>query len=463
VVYMFIVVALLASAACSGESTPSAKSDASFRPDSKSPGRDTNEIDDKKDLGEKDLGKNNDFGNPQNDAADMGATPDMGHDAAIAEDGGDSNDSGDVGEVKDSGMANDTGVLPGPVTPPARTPITLTSTYFRAEGNPTLGLSAWATASHPAAFPENVRSTIFWGRFLQNQCATPGYGPTLEHPLNISGMRVYKAMYPDCMGSYGPTVEAHVYKHGASQHLLRSEVRPTSAFQSFGSSGQNASGANAYIQAAYTDFSPSWRMSAPNRLKPWSGPSAPDKIRLAIRVKQSVNRDLLESPSSQQLQQVIRMLVINEACDIGQSSSFCQIELNFKTYNRGVGAYTSFSKGDVFNDAGQGGLIAVVGPIAANGQTTNILGQPAWTSWGSSTQLQPFQDKTFQIEITWDQFQALLMRVTNANPAAVFGNNWNNRQSWVLLRIGYGQENYNRSQSSSLIEGLFESVELFSL
>lgn len=90
-------------------------------------------------------------------------------------------------------------------------------------------------------------------------------------------------------------------------------------------------------------------------------------------------------------------------------------------------------------------------------------GTPAWTSWASPTQLQSFQEKTFQIEMSWVQFQALLMNVTNNNPASVFGNRWNDPQAWILLRIGYGQENYNKSSASSLIEGLFESVEILAL
>ena len=131
----------------------------------------------------------------------------------------------------------------------------------------------------------------------------------------------------------------------APQHLLRSEVSPSGAFQTFGSLGQNASGANQYIHAAYTSFNPSWRTDTPIRMRPWSGASTdPAQIRFALRAQESVTEALLEEPSSQQLQQVLRMLVINEGCTPETSSSFCQIEFNFKTYNRGVGAYTSFTE-----------------------------------------------------------------------------------------------------------------------
>lgn len=67
-------------------------------------------------------------------------------------------------EINDIGMTNDT---KGSVTPSAPSPITLRSTYFRAGGNPTLGLSAWGTEIHPTVFPENARSTIFWGDFYR--------------------------------------------------------------------------------------------------------------------------------------------------------------------------------------------------------------------------------------------------------------------------------------------------------
>ncbi len=345
---------------------------------------------------------------------------------------------------------------------PTPTPITLSEGFFRGDATAPRSASVWGIESYPEAVPQSTRSTVFWGRFQNNACASPGYGANALHPLAVPGIPVFQALYPECNGSYGPSVDADVYAHDAPQHLLRSEIRPGGAFQSFGQAGQNATGANAYIHAAYTSFNTPWRSNVPNRMRPWSGPSTnPDLIRFALIIEESVTKAVLEDPSRQQLQQVLWMNVINESCDIASSSSFCQIQLNFKTYIRGVGAYTTFDEGSAFNDGGQGGLIAVVGPIAANGQSTSVSGSSAWTSWGSQTQVTAFADKKFQVEMSWNQFQQLLRNVTSGNPASVFGANWQDRNSWILLDAGYGQENYNASTTTtSTIEGLFESISI---
>lgn len=399
------------------------------------------------DLGDDGLGVGGDFDMPV--VGDMDADADLGPDV-------------DMSEERDMARANAPDMN---VIPPPQTPLTLTSTYFRADATTTRGVSAWGTQSYPPGLPSDVRTTLFWGRFGDGGCASPGYGLNIEHPVTRAGVVVFRAAHPECGASFGPSFEADVHAFGAPQHLLRTEVTPGGAFQAFGESGQNASGANPFIHAAYVSFEPSWRSHVPHRLRPWGGPSVdPNQARVAVRVRESVTEDLMEEQSAQQLQQVVRLLVINEACDISLSRSFCQLEFNFKTYIRGVHAYTSFGVGDVINDGGQGGLIAVVGPIAGNGMSTSVLGAPTWTSWGASTQQAPFQDTTFQVEITWEQFQQLLVRVTQGDPASVFGPMWNDRSSWVLLSIGYGQENYNSSATStSVIEGMFESLEVFAL
>ncbi len=386
-----------------------------------------------------------------------------------AQDAGNSDANVDVGTI-DSGSENpgsdaSTTDAGPPPEQPMPTPITLSETYFRADATAPRSVSAWGIASYPNAIPKSTRSTIFWGRFQNNTCEAPGFGLTVEHPLTVPSIPVFQAFYPECDASYGPSLDADVYAHDAPQHMLRSEVTPTGAFQSFGASGQNATGANAYIQAAYTAFNTPWQSNVANRLRPWGGPSTdPDQIRFALSIQESVTEAVLEDPTRQQLQQILWMNVINESCNIASSSSFCQIQINLKTYIRGVGAYTSFDEGSAFNDGGQGGLIAVVGPIAATGQSTSVSGSSAWTSWGSSTQIAPFEDKKFQVEMSWTQFQQLLVNVTNNNPAGVFGASWQDRNSWVLLDVGYGQENYNTSTTTtSTIEGLFESIEIHAL
>lgn len=353
-------------------------------------------------------------------------------------------------------------------TPPQKpnpTPVTLTSTYFSADATAPQGVSAWAIANYPNALPQNERSTIFWGRFQNNSCSSPGYGSNVEHPLSIPGITVFDAFYPDCSSNYGPSVDAIVYANDAVQHLLRSDITPGGAFQSFGPSGQNSTGANAYIQGIYTSFNPPWQANVPNRLHPWGGPSTdPDRIRFALRIQASVTKAVLDDPNHQQIQQTLWINVINEACSISNSSSYCQLQFNFKIFNLGKGAYTTFTQGSAFNDGGQGGLIAVVGPIADTGQSTSVSGSPAWTSWGSSTQTAPYQDKTFQVEVSWNQFQQLLMNVTNNNPSAVYGSKWRDRNSWTMINVGYGLENYNPSSTArSIVTGLFKKIEVYAL
>ncbi len=350
------------------------------------------------------------------------------------------------------------------------TPMTVTPTYVHVDGTAPRGTSAWAIASSPIAQPQETRSTTFFGRFVGNACAAPGYGPAVAHPFALGSVQgiVQDALFPDCQGAYGPSVDASVIVDGVRQHLLRSEVRPAGAFETFGASGQNGSGANAYILATYTAFNPRWRQAEANRFKPWNaspGPIIdPNLLRVAFRMRESVTADLLADPATAQLQQVLRFVIINESCNISTSPTFCQLELNFKTYNRGLNAYTSFATGNYFGDLGQGGLIAVVGPIGSTGQSTTIGGRSAWTSWGSETQLAAFTSKTFQVEVSWRQFLDLMGTVTAGNPQLAFGPSWNDRSAWVLLRAGYGQENYNTSpNASSLVEGLFDTLEIFSL
>ena len=89
----------------------------------------------------------------------------------------------------------------------------------------------------------------------------------------------------------------------------------------------------------------------------------------------------------------------------------------------------------------------------------------AWTSWGAGTRASGFNLTKFQVEVTWSQFQQLLVGVTeeDGDPSAVYGPRWNSTDAWVLLRAGYGQENYNRGTTTSVLEGLFQSLEVLSL
>ena len=64
--------------------------------------------------------------------------------------------------------------------------------------------------------------------------------------------------------------------------------------------------------------------------------------------------------------------------------------------------------------------------------------------------------------MTWLQFQAILRGVTKGDPVPVFGEAWNDRSAWVLLRAGYGQENSNKGNATSTIEGMFASMAVIS-
>ena len=81
----------------------------------------------------------------------------------------------------------------------------------------------------------------------------------------------------------------------------------------------------------------------------------------------------------------------------------------------------------------------------------------------AAMQSAPYGLRDFRVEITWRQFQGVLRSVTAGDPAPVFGDSWSVPENWVLLRAGYGQENFNNSSSTSTIEGYFTSLEVVSL
>jgi hypothetical protein len=349
-----------------------------------------------------------------------------------------------------------------------RTPLSLRPTYFGATGATVRAASSWGTASTGAPQPQSTRSLTFWGRFVSAPCSSTAWGFNVAHALTTPLGTVDAAYYPECGGVYGPSVEADVLVSGTPNHLLRTVSRAAGPFTGFSAAGQNGSGANAYIQGAYVDFNPRWDSGYASRMKPWSASYTNlDRLRVAIRGYQSVTQASIPQPTVQQLQQVMRVVFINERCDRAMSRSYCQIEFNVKTHVSGVNAYSPGSNATAFNDQGQGGLIAVVGPINTTGRSTDLVNaqgrRSAWTSWATATRATTFGRSLFQIEISWSQFQAVLNAVTANNPAPVFGSAWNDRNAWVLLRAGYGQENYNRGNTTSTIEGLVENLEVISV
>ena len=356
------------------------------------------------------------------------------------------------------------------VEKPSWQPLQLSTGHFMATASTVRVNSSWGTANTHAPHPENFRSLTFWGHFVDGPCSTaavaPVWGFTAKH--KFTGAPSGEAFYPDCGGLYGPSLEADIVESGTAAHLIVTESTRSGPFSGFGAHGQNPSGANAHIAATYVDFNPQFQPQYANRMKPWSATySDPSRLRVAIRVNQSVVLSLIPQPSLQQLQQVLHVCFINEMCDSSTSSSYCQISFNIKTHISGAHAYVPGSDATAFNDNGQGGLIVVVGPINHKGLSTNMSTSRGnivtWTSWGLSTQSGTFEQGTFQVEITWDQFQSVLLAVTDENPIAVFGDEWNNRSAWVLLRSGYGQENWNVGNTTSSVRGLFQSMELMSV
>ena len=375
------------------------------------------------------------------------------------------------------------GTLP-PLAP--RTPLGLTATRFSATAATARAPSSWGTARSLAPQPESTRSLVFWGNWLRPPaCAGPSpanatWGFTAARPsaTPLGPLDGGIAFLPACGGAAGPSFEADlVVEDGADAattvvaHLVRTVADPSAGpFTVYGPAGQNPSGANAHIAAAYVDLNPKWEASVPARMRPWglgTGPGGPD-LRMVIAANQSVTAVGLPDPARQQLQQVIDVTLINEGCDERTSPSFCQISLNLKTLVAGVHATGPGSDAVAFNDGGQGGLVVLVGNVNAAGLATSFVDprgarRTAWTSRGAATQAAAFGWSGFEVEMSWPQFLGVLAGVTRGDPTPVFGPGWNNRSAWVLLRAGWGQENFNNGTSTSTVEGLFQSLNVTSI
>ena len=72
------------------------------------------------------------------------------------------------------------------------------------------------------------------------------------------------------------------------------------------------------------------------------------------------------------------------------------------------------------------------------------------------------RQQSFCVEISWAQFRGVLLSVTAGEPVGVFGEEWATPANWVLLRAGWGQENYNNGSTVSVIEGTFGGLQIAS-
>eukprot|EP00729_Bicosta_minor_P011268 gene11267-16963_t len=380
-----------------------------------------------------------------------------------------------------------------------RTAPVLTPHTFAVNGSTVRCNSSWGHATTHAAQPENTRTrnaAAVLDAFYPSCDGASVYGPSLEADVRLH----FENGIGNDTAKQGKSYDASAVKADAGAgervvHLVRTVSNVSGPFAAYNSSGQPPSGANAYIEATYTDFNPRYQKAYEQRMKPFSATPAAaratdppahahapaaaavtsrdgsgDRLRMVIRTNQSVTEATLPEPAVQQLQQVVTVCLINEECDETTSRSYCQISLNIKTHISGVHAYNRTSDATAFNDGGQGGLVVIVGPINSYGRTTQFSNPKggrydAWTSWGAGTRASGFNLTKFQVEVTWSQFQQLLVGVTeeDGDPSAVYGPRWNSTDAWVLLRAGYGQENYNRGTTTSVLEGLFQSLEVLSV
>lgn len=340
------------------------------------------------------------------------------------------------------------------------------SSYFFADGNVQRTESFWGSyTAGNVLFSTLHRHTAFWGD-PQGGCLDKTWDITKEIEMNsIYGIfntnnHFQKVNTPFCNNElYGKSFEGDLYRNGEYTHVLHTESSPNSFLRT------HVVNPDKYITGTYTTLMSDWNSS--HKLKPWL--QGVDEMisltRVAIITHQSVPLLNIPNNTKQQLQQGIRTVFINEDCNINTSPSYCQLEFNIKTLLAGKNETTPASSANYFADPGQAGLIAVLGPINSEGNGTNLEGYTSWISWGQPTQNQTFMDQKFQIEMTWENFTNTLKTITKNNPVPYFGNNWNKRSSWVLLDIGYGQENYNENPNTetSTIEGFFDNIEVIAL
>ena len=353
--------------------------------------------------------------------------------------------------------------------PVLRRSLNLSTSHFGASALTDRANSSWGTGTTGAARPPDTRLLTFWGRFLPalTRCRNKVWGYTQSSELVTALGPVSAAYSPACVNMIGPSVEADISVSGKPSHLVRTVASSKGPFGTYGSEGNH--GHNRNITATYVAFNPSWQAHHRNRMKPWSAAILrPGRLRAVIKATQSVSNASIPEPSVQQLQQDLRIVFINEQCNISSSRSHCEIALNIKTLLKGFHAYGPEADVRVMNDPAQGGLIVVLGPINHHGKSTLFSGDEgrctAWSSWGASMANDSFVGaRSFQVEVAWDDFLCILRGTTKGDPSPVFGARWNDRTTWVLKNAGYGQENYNAGASTSVVEGYFQRLEVLSV
>jgi hypothetical protein len=231
----------------------------------------------------------------------------------------------------------------------------------------------------------------------------------------------------------------------------------------FDASGQNGSGANAYITGSFVAFRQAWRSaSAPH---PWVGANQATDAVARVVATESVGRadvgSIVDVNQPVQVKQQVSVGFINTECMAGGSSAQrpCNVSYLFNTaiYRAGVDDWSTvawFQQGKVWFDPAQGGTPIIEVPVAAAGQVVSDgdSGLALYQSKGNASQHASFAALDFDMRVSFDQLQNVLRivaarklgttpsAVTDADLASLWGSRWNDRTAWVLLAATTGQE-----------------------
>ena len=200
-----------------------------------------------------------------------------------------------------------------------------------------------------------------------------------------------------------------------------------SFFRQFDKTGKNNTGANASIEGSFASFRFAWQGG--NTVHPWQrGDSQPIDKRIAeFRSVQTVASESVGAgPVSArtdvvQAKQAIIIALINQDCvrKLGARNKSCIVQyvFNIAVYRAGVTDWTEekwFRNAGIFFDQAQGGIAVIHGPIGHSGDTTvdGTTSLGLYTSLGESTYHNVFSNKTFRIQILFDQFKNTLKIIT---------------------------------------------------
>ncbi|NDY91010.1 hypothetical protein [Ideonella livida] len=249
-------------------------------------------------------------------------------------------------------------------------------------------------------------------------------------------------------------------EHGGVALLTTTGAREDGSkpfFDTFTADGQDGAGTNNYLQVGIVSF----RMnpSATTALKPWAG-GKPARVQST----QTLGTATVEGGNGQlvQAKQQIGLSFLNRQCFAERRSSPCQLQYILTTaiVRRGVQDWSEvgwFRRANVLFDPVQGGIAVMDGRIGTSGTDTVDAEHrlPLWSSQGSATQHGTFSARTFDVTISFEQFQNALKiiaarkhgvplaSVDAARMVEFWGGGWNDTSQWVLLSTDVGQEVYN--------------------